>query len=124
MMTTRAEPDPRSSCLFLFYADRLTGEWRFHPANPISTDVRNNRGAGRIFWTGNRFIRPSQSCAGIYGYSFTLNEITRLSTTQYAERPIREFRPEALNMQATHTYNWVLGVEIIDGANLTPLAKT
>ena len=124
MMTTRADPDPRSSCLFLFYAERLTGEWRFHPSNPISTDVRNNRGAGRIFWADSRFIRPSQSCAPVYGYSFTLNEITRLSTTEYAERPLLECRPETLSMQATHTYNWIHGVEMIDGARMTPLAKT
>jgi hypothetical protein len=124
MMTTRVDPDPRSSCLLLFYTDRLKGEWGFHAANPISTDVRNNRGGGRIFWTGTRFIRPSQSCAGLYGYSFTLNEITSLSTSQYAEWPIREFRPEALNMEATHTYNWIPGVEIIDGARMTPLAET
>ena len=124
MMTTRADPDPRSSCLFLFYAERLTGEWRFHPANPISTDVRNNRGAGRIFQIDQRFIRPSQSCSPVYGYSFTLNEITRLSAAEYSERALREFRPETLNMQATHTYNWLPGAEIIDGARETPLAKT
>lgn len=124
MMTTRADPDSRSSCLFLFYAERLTGEWRFHPANPISTDVRNNRGAGRIFQADQRLIRPSQSCAPVYGYSFTFNEITRLSTTEYSERPLREFRPETLKMQAMHTYNWLPGIEIIDGAKVTPLAKT
>lgn len=123
MMTTRNDPDPRASSLFLFYAEHLTGEWRFHPGNPISTDVRNNRGAGRIFWAGNRWIRPSQSCAPIYGYSFSLNEITSLSTTQYRERTIREFRPEALNMEATHTYNWITGLEIIDGARMTPRAN-
>jgi hypothetical protein len=123
MMTTRADPDSRSACLFLFYAERLTGNWRFHPANPISTDVRNNRGAGRIFYTKGRLIRPSQSCSPVYGYSFTLNEITSLSATEYSEQALREFRPEPLNMQATHTYNWLPGVEIIDGASVVPLRK-
>ena len=123
MITTRADPDPRSSCLFLFYAERLSGEWQFHPANPISTDARNNRGAGRIFSAGGRLLRPSQSCCPVYGYSFTLNEIIRLSTSEYAERPLREFHPEALGVQATHTYNWIPGAEVIDGAVMTPLAK-
>ena len=123
MMTTRAEPNPRSSCLFLLYSERLVGDWHFHPANPISTDVRNNRGAGRIFWAVNRFIRPSQSCSPIYGYSFTLNEVTKLSTAEYSERPLKEFRPEAINMRAMHTYNWIPGVEIIDGARETPLSN-
>ncbi len=123
MMTTRADPDSRSACLFLFYAERLTGDWRFHQANPISTDVRNNRGAGRIFYANGRLIRPSQSCSPVYGYSFTLNEITKLSATEYSEQVLREFRPEPLNMQATHTYNWLPGVEIIDGARVVPLKK-
>ncbi len=123
MMTTRADPDSRSSCLFLYYSERLQGKWHFHPANPISTDVRNNRGAGRIVLAGGRFIRPSQSCTPVYGYSFTLNEITRLSISEYSERPLREFQPEMLAVQAMHTYNWIPGIEVIDGAKMTSLSK-
>ncbi len=123
MMTTRADPDSRSSCLFLFYAETLNGEWRFHPRNPISTDVRNNRGAGLIASAGRRLIRPSQNCSRVYGYSFTLNEVTTLSTSQYAERPLREFRPEGWGVQAMHTYNRIPGAEMIDGATMTPLSN-
>ncbi len=116
MMTTSADPDARATILFLFYAERLTGPWQFHPANPISTDVRNNRGAGRVFFDGKRWIRPSQSSSPVYGYSFTLNEIRLLSTTEYAETALREVRPEVLGeIKATHTYNWIPGVEVIDG---------
>lgn len=124
MLTTRAEPDSRSSCLFLFFAERLTGDWHFHPSNPISTDVRNNRGAGRIFSSADRLIRPSQSCSPVYGYSFSLQEITKLSTSDYREHPIREFRPETMHKQATHTYNCLSGIEIIDGATFVPLSQT
>jgi hypothetical protein len=124
MLTTRAEPDSRSSCLFLFFAERLTGDWHFHPCNPISTDVRNNRGAGRIFSSAHRLIRPSQSCSPVYGYSFSLQEITTLSTSDYREHPIREFRPETMHKQATHTYNCLSGIEIIDGATFVPLSQT
>lgn len=85
--------------------------------------MRNNRGAGRIFSANGRLIRPSQSCSPVYGYSFTLNEITKLSATEYSEQALREFRPEALGMQATHTYNWIPGVEIIDGARVVPFSK-
>jgi len=116
MMTTSADPDSRAAILLLFFSERLSGPWQFHPANPVSSDVRNNRGAGRIFFDGKRWIRPSQSCCPVYGYSFTLNEITALSTTEYGERAIREFRPESLGaFKATHTYNWMVGVELIDG---------
>jgi len=123
MTTTSVDPDAGPTKLFLFYAETLSGEWHFHPDNPISTDVRTNRGAGRIFQAGTRLIRPSQSGCPFYGYSFSLNEVTRLSTTEYAERTLAEFTPEMLKVQAIHTYNWIPGVEVIDGAKVTPLAK-
>ncbi len=47
LLTTTATPDSRSGCLLLFYADSVSGPWHFHPANPISTDVRNVRN-----WSG------------------------------------------------------------------------
>src|SRR5215469_408668 len=116
MLTTSADPDSRAATLFLFFAEQITGPWRFHPANPISTDVRNNRGAGRVFFDGKRWIRPSQNSSPVYGHSFTLNEIGMVSTTGYAEQAMREFQPEVLDgIRATHTYNWIPGVELIDG---------
>jgi hypothetical protein len=119
MLTTNADPDSRATILFLFVAERLTGPWHFHPANPISTDVRNNRGAGRIFWSGESWIRPSQCCSPIYGYSFTLNEITRLTDAAYSERPICEIGSESFQgIRATHTYNWIPAVEVIDGTKV------
>lgn len=124
MLTTSADPDSRASSLLLFFGEHPHGPWQFHPANPISADVRNHRGAGRIFWTGERWIRPSQSACPVYGYSFTLNEITELSPETYSERPIREFRPDTLKgIRATHTYNWIEGVELIDGTTMRPAPR-
>ena len=124
LLTTSADPNPRTSCLFLFYAEALTGKWRFHPSNPISTDVRNNRGAGRIFRKGARWIRPSQSCCPVYGYSFSLNEVSELSTERYSERTLRTVTPEFWKgLSAVHTYNWVRNVELIDGASMVPLKR-
>jgi hypothetical protein len=122
LLTTSAEPDSRSGCLLLFYADSLTGKWTFHPMNPISTDVRNCRNAGRVFCAQDRLIRPSQSCSTVYGYSFTLNEIVELSTEHYAERPLKTVEPHfQKDLCATHTYNWSKDVEVIDGATWAPL---
>jgi hypothetical protein len=120
MMTTSVDPNPRTPCLFLFYSESLTGSWRFHPANPISTDVRNNRGAGRIFQAHGRWIRPSQSCCPIYGYSFSLNEVAKLSPQEYSERTLLTVTPPDVNKDlcAVHTYNWVGNVELLDGARM------
>jgi hypothetical protein len=121
MLTTIADPHPRATRLLLFYSDSLGGDWHFHPANPLSTDVRNNRGAGRIFFHQNHWIRPSQTASPTYGYSFSLNRITELTRTTYAETLIKTITPATVRgLSGTHTYSWVDQVEIVDGAFHVP----
>lgn len=120
LLTTWAEPDPRAGCLLLFYAESLTGPWQFHPANPVSGDARFNRGAGRVLQAADRWIRPSQSSSPIYGYSFSLHEITKLSPTEFTERLLMTVTPEFWKgFCAVHTYNRVGNFELIDGAKWT-----
>ena len=122
LATTSADPAPGAGALFLYYAESLTGEWKFHPMNPICTDIRRNRGAGRVFRSQNRLIRPSQSCAPTYGYSITWNEITELSTERYAERPLKTLGPEHWKgLTGVHTYNCAGNFELIDGQTPRPL---
>jgi hypothetical protein len=116
LATTSAQPFPGAGCLLLFYSASLTGEWQFHPANPISTDIRQMRCAGRVFRTDNRLIRPSQNGAPDYGYSITFNEITELSKEQYSERPLRTIVPNHWpGVAGVHTYNRAGNIEFIDG---------
>jgi hypothetical protein len=122
LMTTSAHPDSRAGSLLLFYADSPLGEWKFHPANPISTDIRTNRGAGQVFPADGKWIRPSQSGCPNYGRSFSLNEITELSPQRYAERPLTSVEPWG-GLCGVHTYNRVGPVELIDGATMTPRSK-
>jgi hypothetical protein len=122
--TTSAEPSPSAGCLLLFYSASLTGDFHFHPANPISTDIRRNRGAGRIFRSQDRLIRPSQSCAPTYGYSVSFNEITELSRERYSERLIRTITPEHwAGLSGVHTYNCAGNLELIDGRTPVPLKR-
>jgi hypothetical protein len=124
LMTTSAEPSARAGALLLFYAESIRGEWHFHPSNPISTDIRRNRGAGGVLQTKNRLIRPSQSCAPSYGYSIGFNEITELSKRRYQERPLRTITPEHWpGIFGIHTYNRAGNVELIDGRATVPLKK-
>ena len=118
LMTTSAQPDSRAGSLLLFYAESPVGEWKFHPANPISTDIRNNRGAGQVFQSGEKWIRPSQSGCPNYGRSFSLNEIIELSPQRYAERPLTSVEPWD-GLCGVHTYNRVDQLELIDGATMT-----
>ena len=108
----------------LFYSPSLTGEWHFHPSNPISTDIRFNRGAGRVFQRGNNWVRPSQSCCPIYGYSFSFNEITELSEERYSERPFLTVTPDVWKgFCGVHTYNRLGNIELIDGQKTAPLSE-
>jgi hypothetical protein len=122
LLTTRADPEAGAGSLLLFFSDSLDGEWQFHPANPISTDIRNNRGAGRVFQYGHRWLRPSQSCCPTYGYSFSLNEITEISRTRYTERLLKTVIPSG-GLCGVHTYNFAVNIEVIDGATMTSLKK-
>jgi len=74
------------------------------------------RGAGRVFRSGHRLIRPSQSGAPSYGYSVAFNEITELSPQRYSERPLRNITPEYWKgISGVHTYNFAGNIELIDG---------
>jgi hypothetical protein len=122
LMTTLAEPDPRAGQLLLFYAESLTGSLHFHPSNPISTDVRTNRGAGRIIATTGGLIRPSQSCSPTYGYSLSFHKITELSTSCYSESRLRTIEPWD-KLAGVHTYARAGDVELIDAKIFVPLKK-
>jgi hypothetical protein len=118
---TIQEPRGNGTQLWLFYASELTGNWTPHPDNPISTDVRNDRGAGAIFRHNGKLFRPSQDCSKNYGYSFALNEIVALDRWRYRETQSVTITPRwKRGLVGTHTYSHAGQVEIIDGC--APLA--
>jgi hypothetical protein len=112
--TTLQDRGGHGVALYLFFSESLTGRWQYHPANPISYDVRNARGAGRLFESEGKLIRPSQSGIIRYGYSFALNEIVMLTPSEYRERPMLTVEPFG-DLMATHTYNREGLIEAIDG---------
>jgi hypothetical protein len=121
---TMQEPRGRGTQLWLFYSSTLAGEWTPHPASPISTDVRNSRGAGAIFRHNGKLFRPSQDCSGHYGRSFTLNEIVVMDRNRYHETPRVTVDPDwSAGLVGTHTYSHAGQVEIIDGCARLPVGR-
>jgi hypothetical protein len=118
LFTAMAEQEAASPQveLFLFYSDELFAEeWRAHPMNPIVSDMKRARAAGRIFSKDGKLFRPSQDCSKTYGYGFDLNEIIALSETEYYERPVISVRPDRVkNVIATHTYSNQENLTVID----------
>jgi hypothetical protein len=101
--------------LCLFFADALTGPWTPHVANPVVSDVRRARPAGRLFYEGGRLIRPSQDCGKAYGYALVFSEMVTLSEAEYEERQISRLEPGAVEgCMGTHTYNRTEQFEVVD----------
>ena len=102
--------------LYLFHAeDPLSEKWIRHPLNPVVTDVRSARPAGRIFCRDGKLFRPSQDSSRRYGYGLRLNRILTLSTTEYAETCEETLLPpRGRNILATHTLNFAGDWTIID----------
>jgi len=102
--------------LFLFYADSLFADtWTSHPMNPVVSDVRSARPAGRLFWHNNRLYRPSQDCSVRYGYSLVVNELDHISETNYKEHTVTSIRPEwAKDVFGVHTLTNEENLYVVD----------
>lgn len=118
------ETDGASSSeeLFLFYADHWkTREWTPHPMNPIVSDVKRARPAGKIFRQDGKLYRPAQDCAKAYGWGFHFCEIQQLTPTQYKEVIARSFEPGwTAEVECTHTFNYDQGLSVIDAIRKIP----
>ena len=89
LFVTMAAPGVRPSDeLCLYSADSLTGPWRPHPRNPIVSDARRARPAGRILADQGHLVRPSQDGSGAYGRRIVLNRIDVLTPDDYEETPV------------------------------------
>ena len=105
--------------LHLYSSTTLAGPWEPHPANPVVSDVRSARPAGRIFRHGDDLIRPSQDCSRRYGYALVFNRIDVLTDDEYVETPVERLEPNWFpGVFATHTYTFGTNVEAIDGKRL------
>ncbi|MCH9695855.1 MAG: hypothetical protein K0U72_15180 [Gammaproteobacteria bacterium] len=102
--------------LYLFYADSpVAEEWTSHPENPVVSDVRTSRPAGRVFSHKDKLIRPSQNCAPHYGYGLNFCEIIELTKTRYREQVWKRFEPvEDRSVVSLHTYNEMNGIQVTD----------
>lgn len=106
--------------LFLYYSETLyPGDWKPHPQNPLVSDVRNARPAGKIFTHNGKTYRPAQDCAKAYGYAININEIVELTTTSYKEVRDQSILPNwAKDLKGVHTINFCDELTIID-ANIS-----
>lgn len=106
--------------LHVFWSESLFGEWRPHAANPVVSNVRSARPAGRILRRPDGvLIRPGQDCSGGYGRAVVLNQIDVLSETEYAEHQVGRIDGSWLRGNiGTHSYDRDAEYEVLDGRTL------
>jgi len=71
--------------LHAFHAERIDGSWTPHALNPLKSDLRSARPAGRPFRIGERLFRPAQDCSSTYGGAINVMEILELTPTRFRE---------------------------------------
>lgn len=88
--------------------------------NPIKCDITNARSAGKIFKSGNSFIRPSQDCGEFYGEKLNFNKIEEISNQTYKETLLKTVTIDRIKTNdckkyvGIHTYNRLDNIEVID----------
>ena len=107
--------------LHLFSADSPLGPWRPHRANPVVSDVRSARPAGRLFRWNGAWYRPSQDCSERYGGALNLMELVSLTPEHYAERPAGRLEPgPKTGWRGVHSLTGDSEITVIDALRSVP----
>jgi hypothetical protein len=102
--------------LYLFSAPAPAGPWTPHPANPVKSDARSARPAGRLCRVSGGLVRPAQDCSGGYGRGgVVLNRVVRLDSHEYREIAGRRLSAGWMDgVIGVHTLNSCPGLTAID----------
>jgi hypothetical protein len=101
--------------LLIFYSDKLTGPWRPHSGNPVKSDCRSARPAGRMVPRGDQLFRPAQDCEDSYGSGVVWHQIVELSPSRFREVEIaRVMAPRELGFDGHHTFDEIGPLQAID----------
>lgn len=101
--------------LSVFSAESPLGPWTPHPRNPVKSDVRGSRPAGKLFeWNGDLY-RPAQDSSGLYGYAISINRVTRLDWDAFREEQVSNIFPNwDKKLLGTHTISIAGDLTVID----------
>jgi folate-dependent phosphoribosylglycinamide formyltransferase PurN len=101
--------------LHLYYSDSPLGPWKPHAQNPVKSDVRNSRPAGRPFYWKGDLYRPAQDSSQRYGYGMRINKIVQLTPDEFREEEVSQILPQwRKDLRGTHTLNICDDLTIID----------
>jgi hypothetical protein len=103
--------------LHIWYSDTLTGLYKSHANNPVKIDIRSSRPAGNPFILNEKLMRPAQDCSIHSGRRICINQISKLSPTEFAEEEYAILNPSTSSKfrDGMHTFCVTNGTVIIDG---------
>jgi hypothetical protein len=117
LFSNNADNKSADISLNIYYADTLRGPYKAHPLNPVISSITHSRPAGTIFRNEEQLIRPSQNSGITYGGSIQLNQILKLTETEYEEKTIDSITPADLkrkHIKGIHTISSMGGKTLID----------
>ena len=93
--------------LHIYYSPELRGPYLPHLQNPVKTDIRSARPAGRFFMHEGILYRPAQDCSRTYGNKVVINKVIRLSAKSYREEVAGVIGPLTFGRftKGFHTFN-------------------
>jgi len=101
--------------LLLFYSDDpLSESWTPHPMNPVVSDVRSSRPAGRIFRRDGGLVRPAHDSSLGNGRTISFYRITKLTINEYEEEFLEHMEPPNNDSFGVSTYNNVGDLTVVD----------
>lgn len=106
--------------LFLYYTDDLLAEsWLPHPRNPVVSDARQARPAGRLFFENGKLYRPSQDCSFRYGSGLRINWVRSLNQKTYEEITVSKLTPAwDRRLFGMHSYSRAGELTVVDALRL------
>jgi hypothetical protein len=117
-MFVNLSPDGTQACdeLHLYHAADPLGAWKPHRLNPVKSDVRGARPAGRLYQSGGALYRPGQIGTPIYGHGVSINRVLRLTPTEYVETETKRVLPAGEGgVLCVHTVNRAGDLAVMDG---------
>ena len=101
--------------LHIYYSENPLGPWKPHAKNPVKSDVRNSRPAGRPFYWKGDLYRPAQDSSERYGYGMRINKVVQLTPTEFREEEVSQVLPRwRKDLRGTHTLNICDDLTVID----------
>jgi hypothetical protein len=107
----------RTGALHAAFADRLTGPWTPHPANPVRVGPDGSRPGGTPVLVGGALVLPVQDCRTTYGGAMRPLRVERLTPDRFDARLGDAIRPPAAArpyLQGLHTLSAAGPVTLVD----------